>query len=189
MTKVIIAHGWTGHPEYVWYPHTKRELEAKGFEVVVPAFPDTNAPELTTWLPTLTAAVGEPEADLILVGHSLGCALILRYLESLTDGVQIAGVIFVAGFTDHMGHDPMQNFFQTPIDFAKIKARVRHFTFIHSDNDPYVATHYAEQLQQQLGGEVILKSGVGHFSTSPEGVICEELPEVIESVEALSAHT
>lgn len=53
MPKAIIVHCWDGYPEYCWYPQTKKELEALGFEVVVPAMPETGAPKLSLWLPKL----------------------------------------------------------------------------------------------------------------------------------------
>lgn len=51
MKKVVIVHCWDSYPEYCWYPQTKKELEEKDFEVVMPAMPETNLPKLSfkTW--------------------------------------------------------------------------------------------------------------------------------------------
>ena len=121
MKKVIIVHCWDGYPDYCWYPYAKRELEKKGFEVLVPAFPDTELPKLDSWLPKLQEVVGSPSKDVFLIGHSVGCITILRYLETLKENQKIGGVVFVAGFTDDLGFDELKNFFTTPINFEKIK--------------------------------------------------------------------
>ena len=56
MKRAVIVHCWDGYPEYCWYPYVKKELEAKGFEVTVPAFPETDKPNLAKWLPVLQKA-------------------------------------------------------------------------------------------------------------------------------------
>lgn len=42
--RVFIVHGWDGYPEEGWFPWLERELEARGFEVHVPALPDASTP-------------------------------------------------------------------------------------------------------------------------------------------------
>ena len=40
------------------------------------------------------------------------------------------------------------------------------FTFIHSDNDPYCPLEHAKYLAEKLSGELIIRQGQGHFSTT-----------------------
>ncbi len=103
MKKVIIVHCWEGNPDYCWYPNTKEELEKRGYEVVVPEMPETNMPKFNKWLQKLKEVIGEPNESLYLVGHSLGCITILKYLESLKENQKIGGAILVAGFTNDLG--------------------------------------------------------------------------------------
>lgn len=187
MKRAIIVHCWEGTPEYCWYPWVKKELEAKGFEVIVPAFPDTDAPELSAWLPTLQEVIGTPDEDLYLIGHSVGCITIMRYLESLPVDTKIGGVVMVASFTEPLGFDELKNFFTTEIDFEKIKASAKRFVDIYSDNDPFVPVQFAKQLEQKLGAEIILKPGMKHFSGAVDDESsCLELPDVVESVLKIS---
>lgn len=86
MRRVVIVHCWEGYPKYCWYPQTKKELEEKGFKVEVPAMPETALPELKKWLLKLSKVIKKSDENLFLVGHSLGCITIMRYLESLTGG-------------------------------------------------------------------------------------------------------
>lgn len=183
MKRVIIVHCWDGYPEYCWYPYVKKEMEARWFEVQVPAFPETEEPKLEKWLPVLKEKAGTPDENLYLVGHSVGCITIMRYLESLEENQKTGGVILVAGFTDDLGFDELKNFFTTEIDFARIKKKARRFVAIHSDDDPFVPLKYGEVLKEKLGAELIVKHNAKHFSgpVDEEGS-CVELPDVVEKI-------
>lgn len=187
MKRVNIIHCWGGVPDYCWYPWLKKELEAKGFEVRVPAMPDTDFPKQKLWIPKMHEVIGDPSEDLILVGHSIGCISILRYLETLKEGQKIGGAVFVAGFTDDLGFDEIKNYFETPIDFEKVKSHCAKFVAIHSDNDSYVPLQQADILNEKLGADVIIKHEMGHFSGSVDDEkSCTELPDALEAVLKLS---
>ncbi len=188
MKRAIIVHCWEGYPEYCWYPYVKKQLEEKGFDVKVPEFPETDAPKQNKWVPYLAEAVGKPDENSFLIGHSIGCATIFRYLETLAENEKVGGVVLVAGFTDNLGYEEIKNFFETPLDFVKIKNRVKNgFVAIFSDNDPHVDLKNADVLKEKLGAEIIIKNNMGHFSGAIEGEkSCLELPDAVESIEKLS---
>ncbi len=183
MKRVIIVHCWEGYPEYCWYPQTKKELEAVGFKVEVPVMPDTNNPKLSLWLPKLQEVIGRSDEELCLVGHSLGCITIMRYLESLKDGERIGTVVFVAGFTDDLDFKELVNFFETPIDFRKIKSKANRFVAINSDDDPYVSLKYGNILKDKLDAKLIIKHAMKHFSGPiDKEESCTSLPDVAEEI-------
>ncbi len=183
MRKVVIVHCWEGDPHYCWYPRVKAELEKFWFTVEVPEMPETNLPKLVLWLPKLAHAVGVPTEMTFLVGHSIGAVTIMRYLESLEEGKRVGGVVFVAGFTDDLGYPELKNFFEQPLDFAKIKQRAGHFVAIHSDDDPFVPMSHGKVFQKELGAEFIVKHGMKHFSGPRDSEeSCTSLPEVTESI-------
>jgi predicted alpha/beta hydrolase family esterase len=164
MKKVIIIHYYEGYPNYCWYPDTKKELEDKGYEVIVPEMPETNSPKFNAWLSELQRVASEPNENLYLIGHSLGCITILRYLEGLKEDEKIGGAILVAGFTDDLGFKEIKGFFETPIDFEKIKSHCSKFIAIHSDNDQYVPLKHGDIFKEKLGAKLIVKHNMGHFS-------------------------
>ncbi|HUQ85107.1 MAG TPA: alpha/beta hydrolase [Candidatus Limnocylindrales bacterium] len=169
MKHAVIVHCWNGTPEYCWYPKTKQELEQQNFQVTVPEMPETNLPKLSLWLPTLKEAIGIPNENLYLVGHSIGCMAILRYLEQLNENEKVGGVILVAGFTDDLRsvdpiEDELKNFFESPILWSKLKTKAKKYIAIHSDNDPYVSLKYGYIFKEKLGAELIIKHSMGHFS-------------------------
>jgi uncharacterized protein len=191
MKRAIIVHCWEGYPKYCWYPYVKKELEVKGFQVEVPAFPETEKPELKKWLPKLKEVAGKADEDLYLIGHSVGCITIMRYLENLSGDEKIGGVVFVAGYSNindpKLDFEELKNFFEAPVDLEKIKNKSKNgFIAIHSDNDPYVDLKYADIFREKLGAEIIIKHGMKHFSGAIEGEkACLELPDVVQSVEKL----
>jgi hypothetical protein len=177
--RAILIHGWEGSPEGGWRPWLKQKLEERGFEVMVPAMPDSANPEMHAWLSHLSRTVGEPDKETYFVGHSLGCITILRYLESLKEGQEIGGAVLVAGFTSNLGYKELESFFPTFVDWDKVKQHCSKFVAIHSDNDPYVSLHYADLFKENLGAQIIIKESMKHFS-GDDGV--NELPDALESV-------
>lgn len=181
-----MVHGWGGTPQEGWFPWLKRELEVKGFEVVVPQLPDAENPHIKAWVPALASAVGRPGADTYLVGHSMGCQTIIRYLETLREGEKIGGAVFVAGFTrpltglesdeeEAIGRE----WTQTPIDFSLVRPRLGRSVALFSDNDPWVPVANIEDFREKLGSEIIIQSGRGHFD---EEAGFMELPIVLEKL-------
>ena len=114
MKKVYIIHGWEGDPQNNWFPWLKKELESKGFEVFVPEMPDTDKPVKSVWLKTMQELVKNPDANTYLVGHSMGCQAIQRYLESLerseqsdrgtSNGMKIVLGTLIAGALLYFGY-------------------------------------------------------------------------------------
>lgn len=155
--RALLIHGWGGSPEDGWHPWLRSELEKRGFEVHVPAMPDTEHPKMDAWLKQLIDTAGTPDRDLYLLGHSLGCITILRYLETLEEGQEIGGAVLVAGFADinitlleNEDINELKTFFETDVDFEKVKRHCKKFVAIHSDDDPYVSLRYADIFQGKI---------------------------------------
>lgn len=185
MKKVIIIHCWEGYPKYCWYPYVKHELEIRGYKVQVPYFPDT-LPLLSKWIEKISKAVGTPDEQTILIGHSLGSVAVLKYLQSLSQGQKIAAAILVSGFINPLGIRPLYNFFREPWDFKRIKSRASEFVLIASDNDPYIRPFHAGVMRANLNARVIWKTG-GHF-TEYRKIQFKEFPEVVHAVEEIGKY-
>lgn len=183
MKRAILIHCWGGTPDYAWYPWVKNQLQQKGYHVAVPSMPHTDEPKVTEWLPELQKTIGEPDEDLVLIGHSLGTVTIMRYLETLQNA-RIGKAIFVAGFTDQLGFKELENFFETPLNFASIRSKTKDgFVAIQSDDDPFVSQQYGARLQDELGAKLVIKHNAGHMSGAVDGeAACVELPEVIAAL-------
>ena len=189
--RVIIVHGWGGNPEEGWFPWLKKELEGTGFEVVAPQMPDPDKPRIEKWIPALSQIVGEVDDHTYFIGHSSGCQAILRFLETLPEGAQVGGAVFVAGYISSLtgleGEMEWPNikkyWLGTPIDFKKIKPHLPKSIAIFSDNDPYVPLDNQDDFREKLGSDIIVEHNMGHFGES-NGVF--KLPIVLESVLKIS---
>lgn len=176
MKKVVLVHGWGGSPEKDWFPWLREELEKRKFEVIVPEMPDTMHPKIEAWVEKLKDSVKEVDEETYLIGHSIGCQTIMRFLERLDK--KVGGVIFVAGWfnlTDETWDDEgfakeiADPWLDTKIDFNKIKNNSRKFTAILSDNDPYVPVSDSAIFKEKLGAEIIILKNQGHI-TEEDGI-------------------
>lgn len=183
-TRAVIIHGWDGSPNGNWFPWAKAELEKQGINTTVPTMPHPSHPEIGTWVQTLAEAVGEPSSEVILIGHSMGCQTIMRYLETLPAGQQVGAVILVAGFFHLTGLQTdeeraiAQPWLVTPVDYEVIQDRAQRITVILSDNDPFVpVAENKHEFETKLGARVIVLHGKGHIN---EEAGITELPLLLD---------
>ena len=188
MKRAFIIHGWGGYPEEGWFLWLKRELEKKEFQVMVPAMPETDAPKIGSWVNHLANLVGTPDEETFLIGHSIGCQTVLRYLEKLPAGQRVGGVVLVAGWIHRLDGDLSPEeliiakpWIETSLDLNKVKGKSKNFTAIFSDNDQFtrLTKENEEIFKNQLGAKVIEEHAKGHFSGS-DGVT--ELPNVLKAI-------
>lgn len=168
--RVFIVHRWDGSPDVDWYPWLKKELEARKFQVEVPAMPNPEEPEIDEWVSHLRETVGEANKDTYFVGHSVGCQTILRYLETLSEETKIGGVIMVAGWLNLIGVDKEEMmvarpWIETDIQWHRIIPLTNNFVSIFSDNDPYVPIGDAKLFEEHLNARIVFESRKGHFTS------------------------
>ncbi|MBU1907637.1 alpha/beta hydrolase [Patescibacteria group bacterium] len=172
-----MIHGYLGFPENNWFPWLKNELISRGYKVTIPSMPNPAFPVEKAWVKKLKALVKDPK-NTILVGHSLGCAAILHFLQDY-DGPQFKGVVSVAGFgRGFLKVEKLYGWFKQPLDFSKIKKAAQKWTGIHSKNDRLVPFEEGKWLSKKLGTEFIVENN-GHF-LKQEGVT--ELPAVLDAI-------
>src|SRR3990167_6854811 len=130
MKRAIIVHGWDGFPENHWFPWLKKKLEEINFQVIIPAMPDPETPKIEPWVSQLKKAVGKVDQDTFLIGHSIGCQTIMRYLEQLSPSIKIGGILFVGGWITltptvtekEESYQIAKPWLKTPLDWKKIKS-------------------------------------------------------------------
>jgi len=181
--RVIIIHGWDGSSKGEWFPWIKKELESKNIEVIIPDMPNTEKPEIKEWVSYVAKTVQEPDENTFLIGHSIGCQAVLRYLETLNNK-KVGGIVLVAPFFKTLTNLESEEeekiakpWLETPIDFEKIKKTTDKFTAIFSDNDQFVVLEENKKIfEEELGGKVIIEHNKGHFD---EGSNIFEIPVLL----------
>ncbi len=180
MSSCFIIHGLGGHPKENWFPWLKAALEQKGHTVIVPAFPHADHPQLGEWMTHFKQYEHQIDEQTIMVGHSLGAAFILNFLESFPKTIRAA--FLVAPVSSLLGNDfdpLLANFVDEPFDWAKIKSHCGAFHLFHSDNDPYIKLSLTETLAQNLGTTVTLVEGAGHFNAKAGYV---DFPQLLKKI-------
>src|SRR6266705_1599564 len=82
MKRAIIFHGTDETPDTYWYKWLARQLEQRGYETEVPAYPEINHESIVTFLPKVLKA-HTFDKQTVLVGHSAGGPLLLSILENI----------------------------------------------------------------------------------------------------------
>jgi len=190
MKRAYIIHGWGGSPRETIHQWIKKELEKKGFDVVAPEMPNTDEPEINAWVGKLLEIIKNPDEETILIGHSIGCQTILRYLEKIPEKTEINKIILIAPWM-HLDEETIKEegeegieiarpWIETPIDFEKVKKHCNNFHAIFSDNDPFVPLSDEKIFKKELNAKTQILHNKGHF-TEGDGV--KEIPEVLEILE------
>jgi len=189
MKKVFIIHGFYGSPNGGWRPWLMSELAKKDIYACALPMPDPDKPKKEEWVKTIAGAVGVPNEEIFLVGHSLGVPAILRYLETLDKNQKIGGAVLVSGPVSILNGEnkesklrKVDNFLDTPFNFDYIKQKSKSFVVIHGDNDEKVPFEHALIISKNLSGILISVPNGGHLNGS---VGWHELPQLLESLEKM----
>lgn len=176
MKNALILHGADSNPQNNWFPWLKEELEKKGYTVWIPELPNSGTPILDDWLKTIFANhEWDWNAESIIIGHSAGATFTARLLEKLPLGITINKAIMVAPYANR-GTKPeyfkyKDGMLEKPFHWGKIRSTCKRFYFIASNNDQYqCGANQSAIFHKELGGELILKPGQGHFNlaTGPQ---------------------
>jgi predicted alpha/beta hydrolase family esterase len=166
MKKALILHGTAGSPKNNWFSWLKQELEKQGYTVWLPQLPHAEKPDPKNYTPFLLSKPDfQIDADTIIIGHSSGAVEVLHLLQSLPGKFAIKAAILVSAFKDDLGWEALTALFTEPLDLERVKTRSKQFIFFHSDDDPYCPLEHAEYLSRQVGGELKIMPGQGHFNT------------------------
>ncbi len=185
--RLFIIHGWDFNPKMNWYHWLKSEFEKSGFKVFVPEMPNTSEPNIDAWVSHLKKVVGKLDENTYFVGHSIGCQTIMRFLEEEKYDGKIGKVIFVAGWfkLDNLEDEEVKEIAEpwtdTPINFDKVKEKIRNLTVFLSSNEPYnYIEENKETFEKKLNAKVVILKNKGHF-TEEDGV--KELPEILKEIQ------
>ena len=185
---VIIIHGAYGHPEENWFGWLKRELQKIEVACYVPALPTPENQNPSSWIEAfnlhfswkaakslrdggynLNQSCGSfIHAHTVMIGHSLGAAFILRWLEK--HDVDLFASILVGAFLGEVGFKQFdsinQPFFETPFSWEIIRKRSRQFFCYHGENDPYVSRNNFDFIAEHLDARKIILANAGHMNTA-----------------------
>lgn len=182
----IIFHGSFGNTNENWFPWLKTTLETKGEKVILEQFPcedydsikDENFicknQNLDNWLNHFKVNVLTKinfKDDIVLIGHSIAPAFILRIVEKFN--IKVKKAIFVSPFLDFVSTDLWQytlvnsTFLEKPFDFKKINSLIEKSVVFYGDNDPYISDIKTFlNFANKVNAKTICVHNGGHLSAS-----------------------
>jgi predicted alpha/beta hydrolase family esterase len=187
MKQVIIIHGcpWKGEEmmnladrtfDKHWMPWTREKLIENGIKTETPLMPSPWAPNYEKFKKEFEKY--EITEDTILIGHSCGCAFLVRWLGETKQ--KIAKLILVAPWKiPDEGDKGREEFYGYAID-ETIKDRIQKIVMFTADDEEDDGKKSLAIYHQALDGEVIELKGHGHYTMNDMGTV--EFPELLEVV-------
>ena len=164
---VLVIHG-AGEPRrrrgtVYWEPLLGNTL-GPGYRVTAPRMPRPAQPHYWTWarrIDELLASTRRP----LLVGHSFGASVLLKYLSETLHRPSLAGLFLVA--TPFWGQDFPE--FALPPDFGVRLRDLSPLYLYHSWDDPEIPFEHLERYSRLLPHAVVRAlDGRGHEFNQPE---------------------
>jgi predicted alpha/beta hydrolase family esterase len=179
----FFTHGVGGTPDGVFIPSIRSKLENHGHQTHAPAYPNPDDPDFDEWKQTFEAdlaKVWDKQADIILIGHSLGGYFTLRLLGESNGSdwtKHLKGVILVAPTS--MKRPERRRFYSKDVNWDEIRALKPKVILLYSDDDEKVARMHQDLIIQKIGDlpgfEFREPVGFNHF-------IIDDAPPVTDAV-------
>lgn len=183
--KVLLVHGYKTTPNGAWFPWLMGELKKRAVYAHALDMPTPVTPKQEEWVAEIARAVDRHEgSELYLVGHSLGVAAILDYLQS-SGAKSVKGVVLVSGKTRPSSNLATAGFYQS-FDFEKIKTHSAGFVVIHATDDDMVPYEEGVVLARELGVDLVSLPEGKHL-TGSQGVYI--LPAALSGLETLGLYS
>jgi len=176
--RIILIHGFNANPQMNFHPWLRDELHQAGFEVLAPELPFSGEPDLFEWLKAMEEQVGRIDADDIILGHSLGAVMALRYLESAEMSATPRALILVAAPWTHKRAE-MKSFFMSEFDADVLMWKAQDFIIVHSKDDELVPFDHAKKYRDILKGKLLTREGEDHY-------MGEQYPILLELIKKLA---
>ena len=182
--RLCIVPRWSGTADSDFYPWLLAQpaVRAHFGDVLLPGIAQPEQPTIAAWVDSLvqiTAGLGPGDLGRTYVlGHSVGCQAVLRFLERSSDDARVAGVLCVAGWwTVDAPWDSIRPWIDTPMQLDRVRAAAGRVHVLLSDDDPFTSDWRDNERawRERLGAEVRCVPGARHFNAAQEPAVLEAL--------------
>lgn len=158
---IYLVHGYTANIHSHWFDWLAQYCAQRSLPFTPIAMPDTHSPKVVPWVQTLQDTIISDRCN-ILIGHSLGCISLLRYLAGCQQ--TIAGMILVAGFAQPLPSLPeLDPFMADSLPYSQLIGQIEQRVVLASVDDPVVPYTHSQWLAEQLDAQYLQLDGYGHF--------------------------
>ncbi|KIG15550.1 hypothetical protein DB30_05488 [Enhygromyxa salina] len=195
---MVIVPRWSGHAGDDWYPWIRAQLSqdpGPSLQVDVVELPNPDAPVIEQCVAALQSALGtraEALRSTLLVGHSVGCQALLRYLAELragdvgvgADNERAAGpehLLCIAGWWAVDEPWPsIRPWIDTSVALPSLQSNTAGgVTVLLSSDDPFTRDWRTNKAtwEQRLDADVRVVQGGRHFNATQEPAVLQLLRE------------
>ena len=177
--RVILVHGFNADPTMNFHQWLANELRDRGFEVLTPTLSLKSGDELDPLkiIEELKTQVGFLKKDDILLGHSLGGVVVLRYLEAAEMTETPRAVILVAS-PWKVARPDLRHFFLDELDTDVVMWKAREFVVIHSTDDKLVPIEHGKKLAEVLKARFIQTNSDDHFMAEQYSILLQTIEDI-----------
>lgn len=159
-----------------WIQWAKRNLIDAGLKTEAPLMPEPWAPNYEKFKQEFEKH--QVNEDTVLIGHSCGCAFLVRWLGESKQ--KVAKLILVAPWKiPDPGDTNRKRFYTYEID-ESVKSRVGETVMFTSNNEEEAGKDSLKIFHNALGGKIVNLKDHGHYTFEDMGT--EEFPELLEEV-------
>lgn len=176
--RTVLMPRWGGDGGSDFYPWLQRQL-ARPVEVAELDRPD--APTIAGCVASLERAIGPDRAQLVLVGHSVGCQAILHTLARFAPDVRVAGTLFVAGWWSvDEPWDTIQPWLDAGPDIERARSAAGRVIALLGGGDPFTADQERNgaDWKKRMGAEVRFVPGAAHFNGPEQPAVLAALRDL-----------
>ncbi|MDY7539703.1 alpha/beta hydrolase [Undibacterium sp. 5I1] len=159
---ILLLPGLHNSDDTHWQSLWEQQL-AKQYDIHRVQQDSWDQPDRESWVTTLSQAVNRADGTVILVAHSLGCALVAWWVASGMPGVQdtrkVRAALLVAPPEVERVDFPAPSFAPMPQTAMRFKTKV-----IVSDDDPWCEMQIAQKWAQSWGAEFHHIGAKGHIN-------------------------
>ena len=155
-----------------------QDVLGAAYNVRYPEMPDADSPEYESWKEQIAKELAALDGEVILVGHSLGGSILLKYLSEVKVEKPVVGLFLIAA--PYWGAEEWEvNEYALQDDFASKLPRELPVFLYHSCDDPVVPFAHLALYTEKLGQATIREfDGRGHQFN-------DDLAEVAQNIKGL----
>lgn len=150
------------------------------YDILHPLMPDPDSPDYELWKQQLDEELKDLKGDVVLIGHSLGGSVLLKYLVTNHVQFNILGLYLCASPFWGKNTDWQYQPFTLPTDFTKKLPQINNLHIYHSKGDPFVPFSHAQLYKDELPNSVL------HAIDGDSHVFDTGIERLIEDISNLS---
>jgi serine hydrolase len=122
-------------------------------------------PDLADWLSAVDEALAAGEGPVVLVAHSLACALVAHGARRAAWSSVVGALLVAPADVDSPTRTPPETWGFSPMPTEPLPFAA---TVVSSQDDPFVALERARELARRWGAEFVDAGAVGHINATSD---------------------